>query len=103
MTYVAKETGRFFSVGPAQHIRCRPMSGLATGQPGPPSSANRPFPTSSKTVVAVQRDNRVRTVWIFIHDRRVDQAPLRLRIRDLAQARARYGYFRIYILLRREG
>ncbi len=32
-----------------------------------------------------------------------DQAPLRLRIRDLAKVRVRYGYFRIYILLRREG
>jgi putative transposase len=32
-----------------------------------------------------------------------DQAPLRLRIRDLAKTRVRYGYFRIYILLRREG
>jgi len=32
-----------------------------------------------------------------------DQTPLRLRIRDLAVARVRYGYFRIYILLRREG
>ncbi|GLS46122.1 putative transposase [Methylobacterium brachythecii] len=32
-----------------------------------------------------------------------DQAPLRMRIRDLAQTRMRYGYFRIYILLRREG
>lgn len=26
-----------------------------------------------------------------------------LRIRDLAATRTRYGYFRIYILLRREG
>lgn len=32
-----------------------------------------------------------------------DQAPLRLRIRDLAQTRMRYGYYRIYIMLRREG
>ena len=32
-----------------------------------------------------------------------DQAPLRLRIHDLAAARMRYGYFRIYILLGREG
>jgi putative transposase len=32
-----------------------------------------------------------------------DQAPLRLRIRDLAKTRVRYGYFRIDILLRREG
>jgi len=34
---------------------------------------------------------------------RNDQAVLRGRIRELAAARARYGYFRIYILLRREG
>ena len=33
----------------------------------------------------------------------LDQTPLLLRIRDLAAARTRYGYFRIYILLRREG
>lgn len=32
-----------------------------------------------------------------------DQAPLRLRIHELAETRVRYGYFRIYILLRREG
>ena len=32
-----------------------------------------------------------------------EQAPLRRRIHDLAAARERYGYFRIYILLRREG
>ena len=31
-----------------------------------------------------------------------DQAPLRLRIHDLAAARVRYGYYRIYIRLRRE-
>jgi len=34
---------------------------------------------------------------------RNDQALLRGRIRELAAARVRYGYFRIYILLRREG
>jgi putative transposase len=34
---------------------------------------------------------------------RPDQTPLRLRIRDLSQTRVRFGYFRIYILLRREG
>ena len=32
-----------------------------------------------------------------------DQAPLRMRICDLAKSRVRYGYFQIYILLRREG
>ncbi len=34
---------------------------------------------------------------------RDDQAALRMRIRDLAEARVRYGYYRIYILLRRKG
>jgi len=34
---------------------------------------------------------------------RNDQAMLRGRIRELAAVRVRYGYFRIYILLRREG
>lgn len=34
---------------------------------------------------------------------RDDEAPLRKRIRDLAAARVRYGYYRLYILLRREG
>jgi putative transposase len=34
---------------------------------------------------------------------RNDQAMLRKRIRELAAARVRYGYFRLYILLRREG
>ncbi len=32
-----------------------------------------------------------------------DQAALRMRIREIAAVRVRYGYFRIYILLRREG
>ena len=32
-----------------------------------------------------------------------DQTALRLRIRDLAQARPRFGYLRIWVLLRREG
>ena len=34
---------------------------------------------------------------------RNDQAVLRGRIRELAAARVRYGYLRIYVLLRREG
>ncbi len=32
-----------------------------------------------------------------------DQTALRLRIRDLAHARPRFGYVRIWVLLRREG
>ena len=40
-----------------------------------------------------------------IRDRstKLDQASLRMRICDLVKSRVRYGYFRIYILLRREG
>ena len=34
---------------------------------------------------------------------RADQTPLLMRIRDIAQTRMRYGYCRIYFLLRREG
>jgi len=32
-----------------------------------------------------------------------DQAALRMRIKEIAATRIRYGYYRIYILLRREG
>ena len=35
--------------------------------------------------------------------RRPDQAPLRQRIREIAETRVRYGYRRIHVLLRREG
>jgi len=35
--------------------------------------------------------------------RKKDQAALRMRIRDIASTRVRYGYRRIYVLLRREG
>jgi putative transposase len=35
--------------------------------------------------------------------RRGDQAPLKKRIREIAETRARYGYRRIHVLLRREG
>ena len=37
------------------------------------------------------------------HATRDEQAPLRLRIKEIATARVRYGYKRIYVLLRREG
>lgn len=32
-----------------------------------------------------------------------DQSPLRMRLRDLALSRPRYGYRRLHVLLRREG
>jgi putative transposase len=35
--------------------------------------------------------------------RRPEQAPLRKRIREIAETRMRYGYRRIAVLLRREG
>jgi putative transposase len=34
---------------------------------------------------------------------KLDQTPLVMRIRDVTATRTRYGYFRIYILLRQEG
>ena len=37
------------------------------------------------------------------HATRDEQAPLRLRIKEIATARVRYGYKRIHILLKREG
>ena len=37
------------------------------------------------------------------HSVRADQASLRKRIREIAETRARYGYRRIHVLLRREG
>jgi putative transposase len=43
-----------------------------------------------------------RASW-YRRSRAKDQSALRLRIRDLAQARPRFGYQRIWVLLRREG
>jgi len=43
-----------------------------------------------------------RAAW-YRQSRARDQSALRLRIRDLAHARPRFGYLRIWVLLRREG
>ncbi|MCE3239129.1 MAG: family transposase [Gammaproteobacteria bacterium] len=43
-----------------------------------------------------------RSVYYY-RSKRYDQASLRARIQEIAHARVRYGYMRIYILLRREG
>ena len=43
-----------------------------------------------------------RTAW-YRRSRAKDQSALRQRIRDLAHARPRFGYLRIWVLLRREG
>ena len=43
-----------------------------------------------------------RAAW-YRRSRAKDQSALRMRIREIAQARPRFGYHRVYILLRREG
>jgi putative transposase len=43
-----------------------------------------------------------RAAW-YRRSRAKDQSALRLRIRELAHARPRFGYLRIWVLLRREG
>ena len=43
-----------------------------------------------------------RAAW-YRRPTRDDQAPLRSRIQELAHARPRFGYTRIWVLLRREG
>ena len=40
--------------------------------------------------------------WYFKSQAR-DQSALRLRIREIAQSRPRFGYLRIHVMLRREG
>ena len=43
-----------------------------------------------------------RTSWYY-RSRKDEQAALRMRIREIAAVRVRYGYLRIHVLLRREG
>lgn len=56
--------------------------------------------------VSVQRACRVvqlhRSAWYYLSHRREDR-PLRQRIKEIAASRIRYGMWRIYVLLRREG
>ena len=47
--------------------------------------------------------SRLSRALYYYRSRRRDPAGLRLRIRELAQARPRFGCQRIYVLLRREG
>ena len=42
------------------------------------------------------------TVYRYI-GHRPNQGPLRLRIKEIASVRVRYGYRRVHVLLRREG
>ena len=43
-----------------------------------------------------------RSTW-YRRSQARDQAPLRMRIRELAMTRPRFGYLRIHVMLRREG
>ncbi len=43
-----------------------------------------------------------RSAWYYTHHKRED-GPLRQRIKEIAQTRVRYGMWRVYTLLRREG
>lgn len=56
--------------------------------------------------VSVQQACRLaslrRSTW-YRRSRARDQTPLRMRIRELAMTRPRFGYLRIHVLLRREG
>ncbi|RYY54140.1 MAG: transposase, partial [Chitinophagaceae bacterium] len=56
--------------------------------------------------ISVQRACRVvllaRSIWYYESHRREDR-PLRQRIKEIAEVRVRYGLWRIYVLLRREG
>jgi putative transposase len=57
------------------------------------------YQVSERRGCATLRFNRASHRYRTIRN---DQAVLRGRIRELAAARVRYGYYRIYILLRRE-
>lgn len=58
------------------------------------------FPISERAACRLVRCNR--STWLYRAHRREDTA-LRQRLRELAQARPRFGYARLHVLLRREG
>jgi transposase InsO family protein len=55
------------------------------------------------SVVRACRLARLQRASWYYRSRARDQSALRMRIRDIAQARPRFGYQRIHIMLRREG
>ena len=56
--------------------------------------------------ISVQRVSRCvrlpKSMYYYIHHRR-DESLLKMRINEIAQTRIRYGFERIFLLLRREG
>lgn len=51
----------------------------------------------------VSRSNLIERSTYNYNRRRADQTPLRMRLRELAEVRRRYGYRRLTVLLHREG
>ena len=70
-----------------------------------------PSPRSSTTLTSTRHSGGQSAPWPrrsvvrrgIAAVRRRDQTALRLRIRELAHARPRFGFLRIWVLLRREG
>lgn len=58
------------------------------------------FPISERRACGLVR--LARATWAYRAHRR-DDAALRMRLRELAQARPRFGYRRLHVMLRREG
>lgn len=58
------------------------------------------FPIGVRRACGLLRLNRAS--WYYRHHRREDTA-IRMRLRELAQARPRFGYLRLHVMLRREG
>jgi putative transposase len=58
------------------------------------------YRVSERRACAVLRAARASCRYVGVAD---EQAPLRMRLRDLAAARVSYGYQRLHLLLRREG
>jgi|SRR5688572_26334323 len=61
---------------------------------------SRPLPGELPTRMCA--GSHLSDTWYYKSQER-DTAALRMRIRELAQARPRFGYVRIWIMLRREG
>ena len=59
-----------------------------------------------RSQVSVQRSRRLallrRSVW-YAKSQACDQNALRLRIREIAMSRPRFGCLRVHVMLRREG
>ena len=98
---------------PAETTGCGSLARQAYAVGGPAKKSLRPARRRELAAwlqdifqVSCMRACRVaqfsRAAW-YRRSHAKDQAALRIRIRDLAHARPRFGYLRIWVLLRREG